>query len=115
MSQKTYLCIQRSQPGSGGGGKPSPTQMEEMFASFNKWKEKFKDNIADMGGKLGEGAVVTSESSTDGPFVEAKEVVGGYMIVEAENLEQAIAVASESPGVAMPGSSVEVREICKPS
>ena len=88
--------------------------MEKMFASFTAWKEKFKDNIPDMGGKLGNGAVVTSEGATDGPFVEAKEVVGGFMIVEADSLEQAIEVARESPGVAMPGSSVEVREICKP-
>ena len=26
--------------------------MQEMFAAFNAWKEKFKDNIVDMGGKL---------------------------------------------------------------
>ncbi len=64
MSKKTYLCIQRSQPGDGSSEKPSPAQMEKMFASFNAWKEKFKDNIPDMGGKLGEGAVVTSEGAT---------------------------------------------------
>jgi len=115
MPKKTYLCIQRSQPCDGAQEQPSPAQMEKMFASFNAWKEKFKDNIPDMGGNLGEGAVVTSEGATDGPFVEAKEVAGGFMIVEADSLEKAIEVARESPGVAMPGSSVEVREICKPS
>lgn len=47
-------------------------------------------------------------------FVEAKEIAGGFMIVEAESLEQAVLVAAESPGVAMPGSSVEVREIVTP-
>ena len=109
MSKQKYLCIQRSQPAD--GGKPSPSQMEEMFAKFNAWKEKFQANIVDMGGKLGGGKVVTSEGATDGPFVEAKEVAGGFMIIEAENMEQAVEVARESPGVAMPGSSVEVREI----
>ena len=84
--------------------------MEQMYAKFNAWKEKFQDNIVDMGGQLGGGRVVTSDGVTDGPFVEAKEVVGGYMIVAADSMEQAVEVAQESPGV-MPGSSVEVREI----
>ncbi len=116
MSKQNYLCIQRSQPRQPGarGEAPSPAQMEEMYAQFNAWKEKFQDNIVDMGGKLGDGKVVTSEGATDGPFVEAKEVVGGYMIVSAESMEEAVEVARQSPGVAMPGSSVEVREISTP-
>ena len=111
-----YLCIQRSQPGQPGKGKaPSPAQMEEMYAKFNAWREKFQENIVDMGGKLnGGGKIVTSEGATDGPFVEAKEVIGGYMIVSAESIEEAAEVARQSPGVAMPGSSVEVREISIP-
>lgn len=110
---KTYLCIQRS-PKSNPDAQataPSPAQMEEMYASFNAWSEKFKDNIVDMGGRLMSGSVVTKDTVTDGPFAEAKEVVGGYMIVRAENLEEAIQVAQESPGVMPNGASVEVREI----
>ena len=115
MSKKNYLCIQRSQPAQQGKCEaPSPTQMEEMYAKFNAWKEKFQENLVDMGGKLGGGKVVTSEGATDGPFVEAKEVVGGYMIVSAESMEEAVEIARQSPGVAMPGSSVEVREISTP-
>lgn len=85
--------------------------MEQMYAKFHAWKEKFQDNIVDMGGRLGGGSVVTADGATDGPFVEVKEIVGGYMIVAADSLEEAITVARESPGVGMPGSSVEVREI----
>lgn len=114
MSKQQYLCIMRSsQNQSGECEPPSPAQMEEMFARFNAWKEKFKDNIVDMGGKLGNGSVVTTEGTTDGPFIEAKEVVGGFMIVAADSMEEAVEVAQESPGV-FPGSSVEVREINKP-
>jgi hypothetical protein len=110
MPKQRYLCIQRSQP-SGKREMPSPAQMEQMYAKFNAWKDKFQKNIVDLGGRLGGGSVVTSESATDGPFVEAKEIVGGFMIIEADSLAQAIEVARECPGVVMPGSSVEVREI----
>jgi hypothetical protein len=86
--------------------------MQEMFTAFNAWKEKFRDHILDMGGPLAPGGrVVTTSGATDGPFVEVKEIVGGYMFVSAESFEQALEVARESPGVRMPGSSVEIREI----
>jgi hypothetical protein len=86
--------------------------MQDMYAAFNAWKEKFKENILDMGGQLTpEGKVVTTSGATDGPFVEAKEIVGGYMLVSAESFDRALEVARESPGVMMPGSSVEIREI----
>ena len=77
MSKK-YLFLQRSQPGN--HQQPSSAQMQDMYAAFNAWKEKFKDNILDMGGKLMPGGkVVRTSGATDGPFVEAKEIVGGYM------------------------------------
>ncbi len=88
--------------------------MEEMYAQFNAWKEKFRDNLVDMGGRLKGGKIVTSEGAKDGPFVEAKEVIGGYMIVSADSLEEAMGIARQCPGVVRPGSSVEVREINAP-
>lgn len=106
-----YLCIQRSEPIK--REPPSPAQMEEMYAKFNAWREKFQENIVDMGGKLaGNGKIVTAGETTDGPFVEAKEIIGGFMIVLADTMEEAADIARQSPGTAMPGSSVEVREIC---
>jgi hypothetical protein len=108
-----FLCVQRSLP-RGEDDKPSPSQMQDMYARFTAWQEKFKDNLVDMGGKLGDGKLVTSESVGDGPFVEVKELVGGYMIVAAESLEEAIGVARECPGLVSPGSGVEVIEIQTP-
>lgn len=108
-----YLCLQRRLPG-GSGEKPSPAQMQEMYEKFNAWREKFRENIVDMGGKLGTGRVVAEERATDGPFVEVKELVGGFMIVSADSLEQAIEVARAFPGLVRPGSGVEVIEIHTP-
>ena len=111
MAKKKYLCVMRSQPKPPGeNATPTPAMMEQMYAKFNAWKEKFQDDIVDMGGKLGNGKVVTTEAITDGPFAEVKEVIGGYMIVTAETIDMAVEIARESPGV-FPGSSVEVREI----
>ncbi len=110
-----YLCMQRSEPGPAKGGeKPSPAQMEAMYAQFNAWKEKFQDNIVDMGGRLDSGKLVTDEGVTDGPLVEVKELIGGYMVVSAENLDAAIEVARGCPGLVRPGSGVWVREINTP-
>lgn len=112
-----FLCVQRSLPTSddapGSDTPPSPAQMQEMYAKFGAWQKQFEANLVDMGGKLGEGRLVTA-GTADGPFVEVKELVGGYMIVEAEDLEAAIAVASACPGLVRPGSGVEVIEIHTP-
>jgi hypothetical protein len=115
MSSKKYLCIQRSQPDQPApSGRPSPEQMKEMYAKFEAWMARFQKNIVDLGGRLGEGAVVTATSPTDGPFAEGKEDIGGFMILSAKDLQEAIAIARACPGVVSPGSGVEVREIQTP-
>jgi hypothetical protein len=48
--------------------------------------------------------------TTDGPFAETKEQLGGYYIVEAKNLDEALSIAGRVPAVQM-GGSVEVRPI----
>ena len=110
MSTRKYLVFLRSVPGKGAA--PSPAQMEQMRAAFKAWQEKFSANIVDMGGRLEPGGkVLTTSGVTDGPFAEAKEVVGGFMVVAAEDYDRAVEVARECPGVVRPGSVVEIREI----
>lgn len=48
---------------------------------------------------------------TDGPFLETKEVVGGYYLLEAANMDEAIALASRIPEASAPTSGVEIRGI----
>jgi hypothetical protein len=113
MPTQKYLVFLRSVPGK--QEPPSPAQMQEMYAAFNAWKDKFKANIVDMGGKLKPGGrLLTASGVTDGPFAETKEIVGGYMVIAAENYDGAIEVARECPGVVRPGSSIEIREIASP-
>src|SRR2546426_12323624 len=99
-----FLFLQRSLPRK-PPPQPSPAQMQEMYAAFNAWKEKFKANILDMGGKLKPGGKMLAASGvTDGPFVEAKEIVGGFMIIGAESYDRALEVVREMPVPMMPGS-----------
>ena len=105
-----YLCLQRS--ASGPCEPPKPEEMQRMMERFREWSQKFQREIVDMGGRLGAGGhVVSATGVTDGPFAETKEMLGGFMIVEADSIELALQVVRESPGVMGPGSSVEVREI----
>ncbi len=46
----------------------------------------------------------------DGPFAESKEAIGGYFMVQADTLEEAVAIARECPGLAH-GIKVEVRPV----
>ncbi|NUO53752.1 MAG: hypothetical protein HOV80_33310 [Polyangiaceae bacterium] len=109
-----FLCLQRSLATGAAAEKPSPAEMQAMYAKFNEWREKFQKNLVDLGGRLGKGRVATPQPTVDGPFVEVKELVGGYMIVSAADIEEAIQVASACPGLVGPRSTVEVIEIVTP-
>jgi hypothetical protein len=110
-----YLCLQRSLAGGdASSAKPSPAQMQEMYDKFNEWRQKFEKNLVDLGGRLGPGKLALPDPAPDGPFVEVKELVGGYMVLSAADLDEAIQVARECPGLMHPGSGVEVIEIRTP-
>jgi hypothetical protein len=48
-------------------------------------------------------------STTDGPFIETKELLGGFIVVEAPNLAAAVAMAEEWPTLGTDGNGIEVR------
>jgi hypothetical protein len=48
--------------------------------------------------------------TTDGPFVELKEAIGGYLFFEADDLDAAIALAAKIPAASM-GGGIEIRPI----
>lgn len=110
-----YLCLQRSLPGRGAiAEKPSPAQMQAMYEKFNEWRETFRENLVDLGGRLGAGKVALPDPAPDGPLVEVKELVGGYMVVSAADLDEATRIASACPGLVHEASGVEVIEIRTP-
>lgn len=121
MSQKKYLCILRNDTGgcddssasTASATGPSPSEMEAMFAQFNDWRTRFAANIVDLGGRLGDGKVIQADGEvSDGPFTEIKEIVGGFMILTADTLAEAVEVTRLCPAIS--GAGVEVREILSP-
>ncbi len=62
-----------------------------------------------------QGRVVSSASAgrkVDGPFAEAKELIGGYFLLTAESLDEATAIAEQSPNLPY-GMTVEVRPVAE--
>src|ERR1044071_8557430 len=61
------------------------------------------------------GAIVSGRNGrfvTDGPFAESKEAIGGYLVLDVETIDEAIAIAQSSPGLAY-GGSIEVRPVAE--
>ncbi len=99
-------------------------QMEPDFAArhFDEYRE-FTDNIRAQGHLVSSnrlippaGAVTVRVrqgkiSTTDGPFVETKEQLGGYYVIQARDMNEAIQVASRIPGARY--GCVEVRPIAE--
>jgi hypothetical protein len=107
MSEFTFLFRGR------GDAAGSPEQRQEHL---EKWVAWFKDlgakgHIKDPGHPLEEtGKVIKGKQKdvNDGPYAEAKDVVGGYMLIEAEDLQHAADLAKDCPILDV-GGSVEVR------
>jgi hypothetical protein len=90
---------------------PSPEEMQQFLALWGQWFEKFPGAIVDGGDALQPtGRVVKPDGIvSDGPYVEAKEMLGGYSVIEAPDYDRAVAIAKDCP-IAMVGGAVEIRE-----
>jgi hypothetical protein len=90
---------------------------EEKGALFGEWKAINETPGVTPGSQLQPADAATTVRvqdgktlTTDGPFVETKEALGGYLFFEADDLDAAIELASRIPAARM-GGSVEVRPI----
>jgi len=94
--------------------KMSPEEMQQNMEKWGTWIRQAitKGWMTNPGDALTpEGKVVKSQKVvTDGPFVEAKEVVGGFSIIKADSLAAAAELAKGCPGL-LYGGNVEVRPL----
>lgn len=95
----------------------TPEEMETMMAEYNA----FTNEVRDRGLLLGGDALVDTSAATtvrvrdsqilttDGPFAETKEQLGGYYMLNCDNLDEAIEMAAKIPGAK--SGSIEIRPI----
>jgi hypothetical protein len=94
--------------------KMSPKEFEADMKNWNEWMGRLAQNGNLVGGQplLPNGKVVRpGKKMTDGPFIEVKDIVGGYLIVKAKNIEEAVDLSEGCPMYLSPTASVEVREV----
>jgi hypothetical protein len=96
---------------------PTPEEMQQIFGNWMAWLKAVKASGNYVGGdRLDDGGKVLRNPKgatvTDGPYIEAKEAVGGYIIVTAYSLDEAAEIAKGCPGLDN-GGKVEVRQIEK--
>ena len=111
MADTTFLYLFR---GGETGSNQTPDEMQRIMQKWGAWIEGLSKEGHMRGGDPLEpnGKVLTGKSRTvtDGVFAEAKDVVGGYLLVAARDLAHATELARGCP-IFEAGGSVEVRGI----
>ena len=109
MSKYAFLFID---DGVDYQGEPTPEQ-QKTYGDIFKWFETNASKISDGGAELRPTRTATTirkrtgkVSVVDGPFIESKESVGGFSIIDVPDREAAIALAKT-----WPGHAIEIREI----
>ena len=109
-----FLCIYREP--TERPAKPSPEEMQALGAAWGEWMQKFSSAIVGGDGLKRTGRVVKAGLVTDGPYVEAKEVIASFSIIQADNYDAAVAIARACPGdderwPNCPPRPIEIREL----
>src|SRR5256885_4995858 len=95
----------------------SPENAEETMKKWRAWFDELDRNgsLKSIGQRLEEqGKVVRPTFVTDGPYAETKDLIGGYSVIEANDLEEAAKIAASCP-ILENGGLVEVRPIMQVS
>lgn len=95
--------------------KMSETEVQADIKEYMEWVEEMgKTGNYISGDPLDpEGRYITKDAvRSDGPFIESKEAVTGYILVQATTIDQAVVIAKKCP-VFKNGGAVEVRPVMK--
>ena len=103
-----YLVLSR---GKWDADKPAE-RIQQAIDDFYAWHDKLvQQGRMKPGQRLAkEGKLVSRERIVDGPFTEAKEIIGGYWFICAHSLEEAAALMAQNPCIAC-GLEFEVRPL----
>ncbi len=109
---KYVILIMDTETGLRKSGAEQDAFMSEVMAWYDKWTGAGK--VADGGHQLDSAAkarTVRASGVTDGPFIEAKEVLGGFSVLETDTIDEAVEIARTWPGVDRGWITVEVRPV----
>jgi hypothetical protein len=95
----------------------SHEELQNLMNKNSAWMERLTAQGKVRPGRALErrGAFVSGKNGrfvTDGPFAESKEAIGGYLLLDVETLDEAIAIAQSIPSLAY-GGSIEVRPVAE--
>jgi hypothetical protein len=112
MAEFVYLYRSGPRPSA------SPEQAQQEMQRWMAWLKELteKGHVKEPGHPLersGKLVAGKARTVTDGPFAEAKDVVGGYTLVHAADLEQATRLAAGCPIFDLAEGTVEVRPVMK--
>jgi hypothetical protein len=100
----------------GNNSELSPDALQAHLQRWQEWMMKLGKAGIFVGGeplaRTGKQVNGTKKVVTDGPFVEAKEMIGGYMLVQVKNMEEAIEISKGCPILEVDGK-LEIRPIQK--
>lgn len=109
---KDFMMLFHSEPNP--NLEPTPEEIQEEVKAWQDWMGGIsaQGKLKNPGDALGfEGKTMHGDGTiTDGPYAELKEIIGGYMIVTASSIDEAIKLANGCPALEN-GGKVEVRDI----
>ena len=108
MAKFLFICREPTEK----RAKPSPEEMQAAAAAWQTWMQKFSSAIVTGDGLKRTGRFLKAGLVTDGPYVEAKEIIASFTIIQADNYDAALAIIRECPAAAADsGWSIEIREM----
>jgi len=98
-------------------GAPDPAQIGAVMEEYNAYSQMLRDRGAFVSGEALQPTTTATTvrvrdgqtMTTDGPFAETKEALGGFYLIEAKDLDEALALGGACPGAKW--GSIEVRPI----
>lgn len=92
----------------------SPDELQSRYGKWFAWTTKMQKNGVMKSGEALQPQVKRvvgpERTVTDGPFMESKELIGGFYIVQAKNAEDVVEIAQDYPDYDL-GGTVEIREV----
>ena len=95
----------------------SQEEWEELGKKWWQWRSglESQNKIASSGNRLSKAGKVVKQNNvvTDGPYAEIKEMLAGFMVIKAEDFDEAIVIAKGCP-IILSGGNVEIRKFIAP-